>query len=112
MPVGRRGNHGRDARATKKNWVAHNELLYNSGGVARTGIFFPVVRNGFLILLREREENLFIFVWKRNKKAQLVFGDGVMRTTMARVDFWGGYKGWWVKAGRCAEAWGSRGDGG
>jgi hypothetical protein len=65
-----------------------------------------------LILLREREENLFIFVRKRNKKAQLVFGTGVAGATMASADFCGGYKGWGVKAGHCAEAWGSRGDGG
>ncbi|HEV8606859.1 MAG TPA: hypothetical protein VGQ99_16060, partial [Tepidisphaeraceae bacterium] len=74
---------GRGAHATEKNWVAHNELLYNSGGVAQTVIFFHGGRNGFLILLREREENLFIFVRKRNKKAQLVFGTGVAGATMA-----------------------------
>jgi hypothetical protein len=45
-------------------------------------------------LLRERGKDFFIFVSKRNKKAQLVFGNGVVGATMASADFCSRYKGW------------------
>jgi len=47
------------------------DLLYISGGVARTPTFFSVGRNGILVLPREREKDFFGIVSRRNRDAQL-----------------------------------------